>query len=86
MRLGSGIAAMQARRAGVAQAGRTQGSVLGQLSAGASPDSPAVTVAEEPDVPASPLFGGDGDVIDEDAVEGPFTEDALTTDPVSESE
>lgn len=86
MRLGNNIAAMRARREGVAQAGRTQGSVLGQVSAGASPDSPAVTVAEEPDVPASPLFGGDGDVIDEGSATGPFTEDSLTTAPVSEGE
>jgi hypothetical protein len=86
MRLGNNIAAMRARREGAAQAGRTQGSVLGQVAVGANPDSPAVNVEEEPDVPASPLFGGDGDVIDEGAVSGPFTDDALTTAPVDEPE
>jgi hypothetical protein len=84
MRLGNNIAAMRARREGSAQAGRTQGSVLGQVAVGANPDSPAVNVEEEPDVPASPLFGGDGDVIDEGTATGPFTLDSLTTAPVSE--
>jgi hypothetical protein len=76
MRLGNNIAAMRARREGAAQAGRTQGAVAAQVAAGANPDSPAVNVAESPTVPASPLFGGDGDVIDEGTATGPFTPDS----------
>jgi hypothetical protein len=75
MRLGGGIGSVAATRAARAASGRTQGNALAVIAADANKDAPATNVEETPTVPENPMTGGDGAVIDEGAVDGPFVTD-----------
>lgn len=89
MRIGSGIISVASTRAARAASGRTQASGLAVIAADASKSVPATNVAVSPDVQANPMTGGDGEVIDEGVVSGPFVtddDDVLTTEPPTEPE